>query len=963
MNNHPIIRFLTENKNVPHWVNIGLHLISLNILYSFFLMSFAVFLLHPDWTPSQAFVGIPIIGLLAPFTFYDTPSTVSYIFGIFSMAWVWATWLFGTRIKFTNSSVLRRAISFLIAWLSFCCIIIFYSIRLIKDIGYEKVVAYHYTIDPQYQEMMHIGSLQMIGYLLMILPIGIIIAFSSWLYGQYREDKRIQEWFRTYKFENGWLGRFGDEAVNLLPDIQLARNAETNAPVILQGESRQLGTLLIGPPGSGKTSIKIKTAFRTDLGHLQRTINAYPSYVKNYGYGTKEFAKAMANHLIGSIIIEPAKDLCDDAYELAREHNIPEEFIVYLDPSNPKTPGFNMMVGPTAEVVETITSVLESVAETKDEFFKQAARAVLKHYVYLLKFAKGDNCTILDLDDLYQDPRKAMDLLEDLEKTIPSQEQINLMDQDGRIHWIIVQKIVRWSRNEGLSVATSRDGLVEKYPAGHEHAGKAKVNDMQFEFTRQTRNLLSDITKNPYLARILYADNAVDLTRLFTKGGILLVNTDLGNLKALSAIFGKLVLLCVQNAVFRRKGTEKTRPLVSFYADEFYDYMNTDFLQLTSQGRKYKFAPLVACQSLSQFGVKFGKDFTESMLGTIRNTIVYGGTSLYDTEMLSKYLGKEVVEELQIRESFTPSHMDSPSYSVGESVTLKEKEIATSDDIMFQEFRYSYIRMVDDKSSKRAIRAVGDFVDASKSKKWKKALNKKALNIFLDDWRKDEIEVVAAEEQDTDVDIINDLVKELEGIEKSQDEIREVLKEEHSIVQEEQQLGRIKPYTHQESVGSTAPNRDKYISSSSASLGVAATVDVQQLPTTKSMVEEWTDKPYEKIDLQDPTLMVETPTIQVTPKKPKEPQPTISFSSAFGGLEKDKLDQIKTATIEKTKPAPSFSESFSPKAKESKEEPIKFQVMEQEQGEELREVSLDSHSLNFLSGLEKQVGAKKDRTN
>ncbi|MDA6083007.1 hypothetical protein OSJ97_26070, partial [Escherichia coli] len=76
---------------------------------------------------------------------------------------------------------------------------------------------------------------------------------------------------------------------------------------------------------------------------------------------------------------------------------------------------------------------------------------------------------------------------------------------------------------------------------------------------------------------------------------------DLGNLKALSAIFGKLVLLCVQNADFRRKGNEHTRSMVSFYADEFYDYMNEDFLQLTSQGRKYKFAPLVACQSLTQF--------------------------------------------------------------------------------------------------------------------------------------------------------------------------------------------------------------------------------------------------------------------------------------------------------------------------------------------------------------------------
>lgn len=960
------IRFLTENKKVPSWVNIGLHVISLNIFYSFLLMSLSVFILHPEWSDKAVMKGIPILGFLAPISFYNTPNEVSYVAGVIAMVWVWGTWIFGTRVKVTNSTLKRRFISFLLTWLSFCLIIIFYSIRLIKDIGYEEVVAYHYSIEPQYQEMMHIGSLQIVGYFLMIIPIFVMFRFSSWLFGQYQEDKRIQEWFRTYKYEAGWIGRFGESEVNKLPDIQLARNAETNAPVVLQGESRQVGTLLIGPPGSGKTSIKIKTAFRTDLGHLQRMINAYPTYVKKYGNGTPEFKKNMANHLIGSIIIEPAKDLCDDAYELALEHNIPEEFIVYLDPSNKDTPGFNMMVGPTAEVVETITAVLESIAETKDEFFKQAARAVLKHYVYLLKFAKGDNCTILDLDDLYQDPRKAMDLLEQLENTIPPKEVIDGLDQDGRIHWIIVQKIVRWFRNEGLSIQQSRDGMVEKYPVGHEHFGKPKVNDMQFEFTRQTRNLLSDITKNPYLARILYADNAVDLSKLFNKGGILLVNTDLGNLKALSAIFGKLVLLCVQNAVFRRKGTEKTRPMVSFYADEFYDYMNLDFLQLTSQGRKYKFAPLVACQSLTQFGVKFGKDFTESMLGTIRNTIVYGGTSVYDTEMLEKYLGNEIVEELQVKENYSPTHMETPTYSIGESVTLKEKAIATSDDIMFQEFGFSYIRMVDEKSPKKAVRAVGDFVDTSEASKWKKALNMDALTVFLEDWRKEAEEESVKEltEEQDERNQLDSLRKEMESLDEAQESIRN--KDERIVVKEvAAPSNRFKPFTQQE--GKSAPDRSRYFSENEKE--VAATVEREperavivekELPVLDELkVEMRMEQPGTPSQQLKP---VPPPVVESPFGPPKEepkvqPQATISFSAAFGTAAKEKINQvIPPQKKEKHQQAPSFSNAFSPVAEKEPKEPTpqgkELSLREEEEGA-LKEVSLDEQALNFLDELKK----------
>jgi len=941
MNDNPIIRFLVENEHISKWLNILLHVVVIILFYSFLLMNWSVFVLDVERNAEMVREKVPIIGYLAPLSLYKTPSETSYIWGVIVTFIILATWLLSTRVKITNKSVPRRAFSFWLNWLTFCLVLSFYVMRKIKEIGYDTVVSIHYTIDKQYQDMMHVGSLEIIGYMLMVLPIIVLFNYTTFLYGQYSEDERIKEWFRTYKFQRGWLGRFGEEGVNQQPDIQLARNAETNAPVVLQGESRQLGTLLIGPPGSGKTSIKIKTAYKTDLGHLQRTINAFPKYVKKYGYGTEKFQAAMSKHLIGTVIIEPAKDLCDDAYELAIDHGIPEEFIVYLDPSNPNTPGFNAMVGPVSQTVETITYVLEAVAETKDEFFKQAARAVLKHYVYLLKLTRGDNCTLLDLDDLYQDPRKVMDLVEELETTIPPQDEIAKMNQDDRIHWIIVEKIVRWFKNEGIRVVRDRDGVVEKYPIGHEHEGKAKVEDMQFEFTRQTRNLLSDITKNPYLARILYAENAVDLDRLFSKGGILLVNTEDGLLQKLSGVFGKLTLLCVQNAVFRRSGNEKTRPLVSFYADEFYDYMNEAFLSLTSKGRKYRFAPLVACQSLSQFGVRFGKDFTESMLGTIRNTIVYGGTSVYDTELLAKYMGKEEVEELQVRESFTPTNMQSPNYTVSHTVSRSEKDIASSDSIMFQEFRYSYIRLVDDKSPKRAIRAVGDFVDTSSADQWRKALNPEAINLFMEYWRKDEH--LESNVLESDSEDIPNIQSQLEDLRKSEKDIQEATEEI-----QEQYNERFKPYSSRnEQKGNDKVENHSYVVTRYPKESFSQK-EAKAIDTSSLKVEGKDNIPVEDAS-QEPPM---TDSVINETEKEDTRNAAVSFSATFGTKTKERDNQEDSTPEQKDLSVKSFSEAFGTN-KQSEKEYEKNEQTRKSDSIHLKEVELDNKAISFLEELKK----------
>jgi hypothetical protein len=709
------------------------------VLYFIFIsalgMFVAMFLGKFDMTKEQIAHSIPIIGQFM--IFYSPPSGNHYFMLISTAILTSSAWLFSTRLKMCTSSLIRRKMFFGFVILTGAVVYNVFASNYLKPITYDKVMALDALVTGANRKYVHVGALHLLGTAFIMIPEIITYMFLNWLLGVYREDKVVQEWFADYKFEWKYLARFGEEMAMKFPDITLALDALSRVPIIMMGVTRQLGTFLIGPPGSGKTSLKILKVVRQDLEHMQKMINAFPQLVRQHGLNTPEFLKELGKHLIGMVVIEPSKDLCDKSYSLAKEHGIPDKLIVYLDPSNRDTPGINTMIGPIEQVAETITAVLDGMSEVSNEFFRQACRTVLKQYIYLLKFLKKNECTLLDLDQMYQDPRFTKNMVEEVRGKLPMQEEIQRMPRDMQIYWMLVSRTLRWFDNDGLEEEKDREGMLQKFTAG-EYKGQIKIKDKQTEFTRQTRNLLADLITNPYLARILTGKNAVDLDKLMAKGGILLCNTDNGLLGNVSDAFGKLVLMSVQNAVFRRKGDEDTRPLVAVDVDEFYDYMNAPFLKLAGQGRKYKTAIMVACQSLSQLDVKFGGAFVDAMLGTIRNYIVYGGVGQYDAKRLVPIFGTHVVEEVSIRENFTPESAANPSFSYGQTITREEKELVTEDEIMFNKFKFSYIRLVIEGSTAKAVKGEGDFVDMGKSKKWEKALKPAAVKEFMKYWQNDE---------------------------------------------------------------------------------------------------------------------------------------------------------------------------------------------------------------------------------
>lgn len=780
------IRDFNFRKWIPIILAIMTHFIVFITMVSVIVMTYS--LLWGKYELSRSGIAgelpFPLKGMI---WFYSSPNEPHFWKVMFFTIFPMATWILGTRVKFLTKTLRRRSISFILCSATIVLSICYYSSLYIMPIGFEPLLGIHDQFESIYKDRLHRESVQIIAMVVLLIPYFIAFMVISRIIGLFRDDEVIQTWFAEYKFEHKWLGRFGDEKAGTLPDITLATRIDTGVPAILTGDSRQLGVTLLGPPGSGKTSMKIIKAFRQDMGHLQKMINDFPRLAKKYGANSEKFKRALAKYLIGTIIIEPAKDLCDSAYDVALKHGIPDELIIYLDPSNEDTPGINVMVGPLSQVAETITAVLDGMSEVSNEFFRQACRTVLKMYIYLIKINRINDCDLFDLDRMYQDPRFTMDLVIAVEKTIPKDEEIARMMKDQQIYWMLVKRVIRWFKNDALAIMVDRDGIIQKFPRGHEYEGREMVMDKQSEFTRQTRNLLSDLIMNPYLARIFMNDQNVDIDRIMAKGGILLCNTDNGLLGDVSDAFGKLVLMTVQNSVFRRTGDENTRALVSLYVDEAYDYMNLPFLKLASQGRKYKIAPFVAYQTLSQFALKFGDKFVEATLGTTRNLIVYGGVTDFDAEKLTKYFGKKSMDVMAVRESITPDKMQNPNYSYSESVTREEVAVASEDDIMFNPFKFSYCRLVYDGSTKKAFLAEGDFIDKGEAAKWEAALDPEALEYFISYWRMD-IELKEVSE-------IESLVAPEDGAEEVQ-KITEILETE--IVEHKNLVSRFAGFSEEE---------------------------------------------------------------------------------------------------------------------------------------------------------------------
>ena len=124
-----------------------------------------------------------------------------------------------------------------------------------------------------------------------------------------------------------------------------------------------------------------------------------------------------------------------------------------------------------------------------------------------------------------------------------------------------------------------------------------------FEGTKeQVRYRLQAIIESPTMARLFTApETKVDFFTEMNRGGVILVDTAKDFLKEGSAVFGKLIISLILQAVLERAAIPEAERMPTFLmVDEAGSYFSSNIDDLLTEARKYKCGLLLAHQYLDQ---------------------------------------------------------------------------------------------------------------------------------------------------------------------------------------------------------------------------------------------------------------------------------------------------------------------------------------------------------------------------
>lgn len=167
--------------------------------------------------------------------------------------------------------------------------------------------------------------------------------------------------------------------------------------------------------------------------------------------------------------------------------------------------------------------------------------------------------------------------------------------------------------------------------------GREQTQKSLQAYSAQIENLL----RYPGVKNILCnRSNNLNYDEALRDGTVTFVCTRRGDLGAsVHKAFGLFFILLMQHSVLSRPGNEKTRIPHFLYIDEFPPYVCSSTADIFTLYRKYRVGTIISAQNLSQFGVKEGQNFRQTLLANCTTKIVFGNNTPEDNEWWEKELG------------------------------------------------------------------------------------------------------------------------------------------------------------------------------------------------------------------------------------------------------------------------------------------------------------------------------------
>ncbi len=134
-------------------------------------------------------------------------------------------------------------------------------------------------------------------------------------------------------------------------------------------------------------------------------------------------------------------------------------------------------------------------------------------------------------------------------------------------------------------------------------------------------------------------NNNINYENVLEKGEVVFLCTRRGDLgPSVHRTFGLFFILLMQNAVLRRPGNENTRIPHFLYIDEFPEFISKVTEPIFTLYRKYKVGTTISSQTLAQLG-NVSEKYKQTILSNCINKLVFGNNTIEENEWWSKEMG------------------------------------------------------------------------------------------------------------------------------------------------------------------------------------------------------------------------------------------------------------------------------------------------------------------------------------